>query len=185
MARVAPEKADFRPALPSLLSAGLLPEKTMSQYLEKLKDPRWQQQRLKILERDAWTCQGCGDKTKTLHVHHLYYERGREPWEYPNSAFLTLCADCHEMETEELPLAVDHLVLALKKCGAMAHQFDDLATWFLVSGVPDVAPGSEGAIPFGVISWHARRIIKAHNDGAKEFEERYLEPMRKNWVDPE
>lgn len=66
-----------------------------SEYLEKLKDPRWQKKRLEILERDAWTCQSCSDKTSTLHVHHLWYEDDVEPWDYPLGCFETLCEDCH------------------------------------------------------------------------------------------
>jgi hypothetical protein len=65
-------------------------------YAEKLRDPRWQKMRLKILERDKFMCQHCLDTTKTLHVHHLVYINGRDPWEYPESHLVTLCCDCHE-----------------------------------------------------------------------------------------
>ena len=65
-------------------------------YAEKLKDPRWQKMRLKILERDGWKCQLCDDTTNTLVVHHKYYERGKEPWNYPDNAYVSLCQDCHE-----------------------------------------------------------------------------------------
>lgn len=34
----------------------------MSEYKEKLKDPRWQKKRLQIFERDDWCCQKCGDE---------------------------------------------------------------------------------------------------------------------------
>jgi 5-methylcytosine-specific restriction endonuclease McrA len=33
---------------------------------------------------------------KDLHVHHKYYQKGRNPWEYPNEALTTLCWHCHE-----------------------------------------------------------------------------------------
>lgn len=65
-------------------------------YQEKLLDPRWQKKRLEIFERDEWTCQVCHRKDKELHVHHLAYEQGREPWEYPGDQLVTTCADCHE-----------------------------------------------------------------------------------------
>jgi hypothetical protein len=68
----------------------------MSAYSEKFKDPRWQKKRLEILERDEFTCQLCGDKESTLHVHHWYYEKGKDPWEYPDMALITLCEDCHK-----------------------------------------------------------------------------------------
>lgn len=68
----------------------------MSNYAEKLLDPRWQRRRLEILQRDNFTCQECQDTTKTLHVHHLDYEKGAEPWEYPEYYLITLCKDCHQ-----------------------------------------------------------------------------------------
>jgi hypothetical protein len=68
-----------------------------NQYSEKLRDPRWQKKRLKILERDGFTCQDCGDKDSPLHVHHVYYVKGREPWDYPQFSLRTLCEECHSL----------------------------------------------------------------------------------------
>lgn len=88
-------------------------------YSEKLKDPRWQQRRLKIMERDAFTCQMCSSKEKTLNVHHAYYIRGREPWDYDDSMLITYCEDCHEIvETlkQRVSMAIcsgDHKTLAI------------------------------------------------------------------------
>lgn len=65
-------------------------------YSEKLKDPRWQKRRLKVLEYAHWRCQGCGSKTETLHCHHSYYTKGKEPWQYPDGAIIALCENCHE-----------------------------------------------------------------------------------------
>ena len=65
-------------------------------YAEKLKDPRWQKMRLKVLERDEWKCRECGDSNSTLHVHHLIYFPGREPWEYNDNLLITLCEECHK-----------------------------------------------------------------------------------------
>lgn len=67
-------------------------------YSEKLKDPRWQKKRLEILERDKWACAVCGEKEKTLHVHHLFYFPKKEPWEIENGFLLTLCKDCHQSD---------------------------------------------------------------------------------------
>ena len=69
-------------------------------YADLLKDPRWQKKRLQILELDAWRCRHCGDDKNTLHVHHLYYEKGLDPWEYPDSALVTYCENCHKMCAE-------------------------------------------------------------------------------------
>lgn len=65
-----------------------------------LKDPRWQKKRLEILQRDNFTCQCCGSKTKELQIHHLYYDKNLKPWEYSNEALVTMCLDCHEYETD-------------------------------------------------------------------------------------
>ncbi|HQR20070.1 MAG TPA: hypothetical protein PKV98_04345 [Burkholderiaceae bacterium] len=65
-------------------------------YYEKLKDPRWQKRRLDILARDEWMCQACYDAESTLHVHHIAYRKGAEPWEYPDHMLVTLCEECHE-----------------------------------------------------------------------------------------
>jgi hypothetical protein len=64
-------------------------------YSEKLKDPRWQRKRLEIMQRDDFTCQLCGDKESTLHVHNKSYNFGKDPWEYDDSNFITYCEICH------------------------------------------------------------------------------------------
>ncbi len=92
-------------------------------YAEKLKDPRWQKKRLQIMERDGWRCTECGDPNTTLHVHHLLYLPGREPWEYYDEFLITLCEDCHEREVHEDNVAILEMFLVefLKK-----FQFDYL-----------------------------------------------------------
>lgn len=62
-------------------------------YKEKLLDPRWQKKRLEILDRDNFTCQCCGDKTKTLNIHHKSYYNN--PWDVISSELITYCVDCH------------------------------------------------------------------------------------------
>ena len=69
-------------------------------YSEQLKDPRWQKKRLEILQRDDFTCQVCGDKESTLHVHHKCYTKGKKPWEYEAYSLITLCEECHKDEKE-------------------------------------------------------------------------------------
>lgn len=64
-------------------------------YYEKLRDPRWQRKRLQIMERDRWACTMCGSNASTLNVHHGYYERGIDPWDYDDASLTTLCENCH------------------------------------------------------------------------------------------
>lgn len=74
-----------------------------TEYIEKLKDPRWQKKRLEILERDEWTCQICHDSSSTLVVHHRRYLPNTDPWDYPDDLLVTLCENCHDIEKESRP----------------------------------------------------------------------------------
>ena len=65
-------------------------------YAEKLKDPRWQKKRLGIMQREEFKCQWCGTGERTLNIHHGYYQRGIDPWEYPDDTLYCLCDPCHE-----------------------------------------------------------------------------------------
>lgn len=78
-------------------------------YSEKLRDPRWQKKRLKILERDRWQCQACHSDSRNLQVHHLIY-RKVDPWDYPDECYQTLCEDCHVLRQQ----AVNHLMERLR-----------------------------------------------------------------------
>lgn len=70
---------------------------------QQYQDPRWQQKRLKIFERDNWECQACGEDEITLNIHHIHYYLFRKkideiegPWDYPDNFLVSLCNDCHE-----------------------------------------------------------------------------------------
>lgn len=67
----------------------------MNSYSELLKRPEWQKKRLEIMQRDGFRCRECGSTEKTLHVHHLIYEKGMKPWEYHDHCYITLCECCH------------------------------------------------------------------------------------------
>lgn len=98
-ARVAPEKAVFRPALPLRSSPGSNgTDMTKMTYGEQLKHPNWQRKRLEALERAGWVCERCCGGEVTLHVHHKHYVKGRMAWEYSQAELAVLCEDCHEEE---------------------------------------------------------------------------------------
>lgn len=99
-------------------------------YSEKLKDPRWQKKRLKILERDKWTCQSCFDTENTLHVHHMKYVYGLEPWEIEDQFLITLCASCHEEETNTIRTLEDNLLNAIRTKRFLGSQVIDLTYAF-------------------------------------------------------
>jgi hypothetical protein len=73
-----------------------------TRYLDKFKDPRWQKKRLQLLELHNWKCDDCNNTENELHVHHRFYIKGREPWEYDNDVFQVLCSDCHSMKHKKI-----------------------------------------------------------------------------------
>lgn len=64
-------------------------------FMEQRRDPRWQKKRLLIMERDHFKCRSCESDAKTLNVHHRYYVKNREVWDYPDFSLVTLCENCH------------------------------------------------------------------------------------------
>ncbi|SFH39327.1 hypothetical protein [Pontibacter chinhatensis] len=54
-----------------------------------------QEDYLKYISKDKLTALRWLD-TKSLHIHHRYYQIGKMAWEYPDSALTTLCWECHE-----------------------------------------------------------------------------------------
>lgn len=48
---------------------------------EQYRHPNWQKLRLMILQRDKFSCRGCGDNQSQLHVHHLKYDRNKKSGE--------------------------------------------------------------------------------------------------------
>jgi hypothetical protein len=88
-------------------------------YSEKLKDPRWQKLRLQILDRDLWSCINCQATEITLHVHHLVYTKGAEPWDYPPEELVTLCETCHRAEFEGRPGAEAEFLRTIRQKGFM------------------------------------------------------------------
>lgn len=76
----------------------------MANYKERLKDRRWQRKRLRIFNRDKWTCTRCGCTRNDvqLHVHHVKYSWSdfyrripADPWDCPDSDLVSLCEPCH------------------------------------------------------------------------------------------
>jgi len=75
------------------------------EYKSLLRDPRWKIKRLGILKRDNNTCQHCKKSKKYLHVHHIWYIDGRDPWDVPDEFLITLCKGCHKKEHENKPIS--------------------------------------------------------------------------------
>lgn len=98
-------------------------------YSEQLKDPRWQQLRLRMFDVAGWKCQceGCSDPNdrRQLHLHHKVYFRNTLIWDYPEWALQVLCFKCHAkvqtmMESGHTVIALNEsLFLALSLLGKL------------------------------------------------------------------
>jgi HNH endonuclease len=63
------------------------------QYDSYLKSRHWAKFRFRILKQRHFTCERCGQRGVTLHVHHLSYARfGRELEE----DVIVVCVPCHQ-----------------------------------------------------------------------------------------
>ena len=109
-------------------------------YSEKLLDPRWQQMRLRVFERDEFTCRCCGSTTKTLHAHHVHYHPYSEgPWDYDQDTVITVCADCHNDEHAELEASKANVILALAKIGfSRSYDMDTLCDMLTLITMDDL-----------------------------------------------
>jgi len=126
------------PSPASGIFAGLFLFGDDMKYAQKFKDPRWQKKRLEILERDEWRCQICNDQDSTLHVHHRFYEKGKEPWEYSDSALVTLFEECHETEHSEMPKASEILLRAIMEAGYTSSDIINISLGFVRHKPPQV-----------------------------------------------
>lgn len=84
-------------------------------YSKKLQNPNWQRKRLEILSRDNFKCISCASTDKELHVHHRWYESGKEIWDYPDACFETLCHECHEYVEMHIKETAHDLYLDLRR----------------------------------------------------------------------
>lgn len=102
-------------------------------YEEQIKSPHWQKRRLQILQRDNFTCQICGSTEKTLHVHHLYYDKGRMIWDYEDKALVTLCENCHKEEHD--PKGVIDSLDAIRRYGFTNYEIMALIDYVISSEI--------------------------------------------------
>jgi hypothetical protein len=133
-------------------------ERHESEYSKKLRDPRWQKRRLEVMQRDSFHCVRCGDGASTLHVHHLWYESGHDPWDYPLKALVTLCETCHEEDGDLLAQETAALVGVVKRCGAMAGAFNELMDAFSPAAFSEKAFDE---YEWSTLCWTIRRLTKS------------------------
>jgi hypothetical protein len=85
-------------------------------YYELLKHPNWQRKRLEVMERAGFRCEECDGDGTTLNVHHSYYEKGCDPWDYPTESLHCLCEACHK-EADEVRRSIQRQIGKLSLAG--------------------------------------------------------------------
>jgi hypothetical protein len=84
-------------------------------YSDKLRDGRWQLKRIEAMSRDNMACCECHRPAScgvTLNVHHRFYKRVANPWDYELNWLETLCEDCHDKREEVTLLLFESLLSA-------------------------------------------------------------------------
>lgn len=71
-------------------------------YKTQIRTSQWQRKRLEIMQRDDFKCRIC-TSDGFLNVHHLYYLPNVVIWDYDSEGIITLCQECHEKITHDLP----------------------------------------------------------------------------------
>jgi len=66
-------------------------------YKEKLNSPKWQKLRLEKMQQSNFSCELCGDDESQLHIHHIQYIAGFDPWMYGLHELQCLCDSCHTL----------------------------------------------------------------------------------------
>lgn len=65
-------------------------------FFQSYQTAEWQRLKNKVLERDNYTCQICGENQGLMQVHHITYKRcGGKAYNAPMGDLITLCEDCH------------------------------------------------------------------------------------------
>jgi hypothetical protein len=102
-------------------------------YSQQLTKPQWQKKRLECFERAGWKCQKCGCATRSLHLHHPKYIKGRKPWEYDD--LVVLCSKCHKGHhfppVSEFEYGEFYRVISGQFSGITAVAWDHCAEWGL------------------------------------------------------
>ena len=100
-------------------------------FQDQYKHPNWQKKRLKIMERDGFHCQLCGNPYVQLHVHHKKYGKGKI-WEVDDDDLITVCTTCHDF----IKLVDQKDLTGIKTCGVPIgiHEEKDIVFFGFYNG---------------------------------------------------
>jgi len=127
-------------------------------YSDKLKSPKWQKKRLEILDIHKFKCDECKSEEKTLHVHHRFYLKGREPWQYDNDVFQVLCEDCHTKEHEPKEKVIEVIPEKYHKIIEFLQKFDDNQIKWFTEGVSSAVVSSDDMDNFSSVMMYVACI---------------------------
>lgn len=71
-------------------------------YRQLLQTDEWRKFSENVRQNYGGCCNVCKRRTGPTHVHHLFYDPNRLPWEYATSDVVLLCQVCHEQLHEHL-----------------------------------------------------------------------------------
>src|SRR5262249_42164631 len=103
-------------------------------------------------------CRRCGKTAgQQFQVHHLFYDKSRAYWDYPDEALALLCPECHGLQTQlaRWPTALrQNLAIA----GLWNEHFQQLAEAFAMTRwlLHDDA---------GILVEHIKRLLQEMQDG--------------------
>ena len=90
-----------------------------SDYLIRLQDPKWKEKADQIRVQRKHTCECCGTKNAAMQIHHIYYQKGLDPWGYDDECYSCLCPKCHRIVHAE-----NKKVSSLLSYAAICNSFD-------------------------------------------------------------
>lgn len=65
-------------------------------FFQSYQTAEWQRLKNRVLERDNYTCQICGERHGLMQVHHITYKRcSGKAYNAPMGDLITLCENCH------------------------------------------------------------------------------------------
>ena len=69
-------------------------------YHALLRRREWRERRAELIANSP-KCAKCGRSDRPLAAHHVRYEYGRLPWDYPDDAFMIVCNGLCHVEADE------------------------------------------------------------------------------------
>lgn len=111
-------------------------------------------------------CMVCGDSESTLHAHHLYYLKGKQPWETERGQLVSACADCHkQLEDARLSILVlfstlpPEFILDFSSRFESAMQHPEIDSYDLMIGLSELFEH-----PKEIVKFAKRRLAKCRKD---------------------